>query len=210
MRILGRSLASLALLALAHHRARHAGVDYLGVFLAAGASWAAIPGVGEAALIAAGIAAARGRLDLAAVVALAWAGASAGGASGWLLGLKGGRGLLTAAGPLYKLRLALIARGDRFYERFGTIAVLFTPSWMAGIHDMRASRFLPINAISALAWALGFSGGAYLLGPSITEVADDFGLLGTVLVAIGVVATVVFVLRRRRGGSGRAPAGSAS
>src|ERR1700686_339354 len=121
MRILGRTLASLALVGLLHHRARHAGVDYLGLFLAAGASWAAIPGVGEAALIAAGIAAARGRLDLAAVVMLAWAGASAGGMSGWLLGLKGGRGLLTRMGPLHRLRLALIARGDRFYERYGTI-----------------------------------------------------------------------------------------
>ncbi len=199
MRILGRSLTSLALIGLAHHHARHAGVDYLGVFLAAGASWVAIPGVGEAALIAAGIAAARGRLDLSAVVALAWAGASVGGASGWLLGLKGGRGLLTAAGPLLKLRLALIARGDRFYERFGAIAVLFSPSWMAGIHDMRASRFLPINVVSALAWALGFGAGAYLIGPSITEVAEDFGLLGTILVAVGVAAAVVFVLRRRRG-----------
>jgi membrane-associated protein len=199
MRTLGRSLASLALLGLIHHRARHAGVDYLGLFLAAGASWAAIPGVGEAALIAAGIAASRGRLDLAAVIAVAWAGASAGGTSGWLLGLKGGRGLVTATGPLLRLRLSLLARGDRFYERFGAIAVLFTPSWMAGIHDMRSSRFLPINALSALAWALGLGGGAYLIGPPITEVADDFGLLGTVLVAVGIVAAVVFLLRRRRG-----------
>jgi membrane protein DedA with SNARE-associated domain len=198
VRVLGLSVASVALAGLVHHHAKHAGVDYLGLFLAAGASWVALPGVGEAALIAAGIAAARGRLDLAAVVATAWAGASVGGMGGWLLGLKGGRGLLTAAGPLHGLRLALIARGDRFYERFGAIAVLFTPSWMAGIHDMRWSRFLPANAVSALAWALGFGGGAYLIGPSITDVAADIGIAGTALAGAGVVLAVVLVLRRRR------------
>jgi hypothetical protein len=32
---------------------------------------------------------------------------------------------------------SLIARGDRFYERYGPVAVLFTPFWIAGIHDMR-------------------------------------------------------------------------
>ena len=40
----------------------------------------------------------------------------------------------------------------------------------AGIHRMRWSRFLPANALSALAWALVVGLGAYLLGPSITDI----------------------------------------
>jgi len=167
------------------------------VFLAAGASWAALPGPGEAALIAAGISAAHHHLDLASVVAVAWAGAIAGGTAGWIVGMKGGRELLTAPGPLYRLRLALIARGDRFYERYGLIAVLFTPSWIAGIHDMHWSRFLPGNAISALTWALSVGLGAYLIGPSITDIAADAGLAGGLLVAALFVLTVVLVVRRR-------------
>lgn len=196
------SLLALAVLALAHHRAKHAGVDYAGVFLAAGASWSVVPGVGEAALIAAGIAAAHGHLDLTAVIAVAWAGACVGGTVGWLVGVKGGRGLLTAPGPLAHLRLALIARGERFYERYGPVAVLFTPSWVAGIHDMRASRFLPANALSALLWALAVGGGAYLIGPSIADVAADVGIAGTaVALALFAVTLVVVVkrLRARRG-----------
>jgi membrane protein DedA with SNARE-associated domain len=197
VRLVGVPLSTLAAVAVLHPHARASGVDYLGVFLAAVVSWAALPGPGEAALIAASISAAHGHLDLASVLAVAWAGATTGGAVGWILGVKGGRGLLTAAGPLRGLRLALIARGDRFYERYGPIAVLFTPSWSAGIHDMRWSRFLPANAVASLAWALGFGLGAYFVGPSITDIAADAGLAGGLLVGALFVLAVILVVRRR-------------
>ena len=192
---MGLRLATLAVLA-AHPHHVHSGVDYVGVFLAAGVSWVALPGPGEAALVAASISAAHGHLDLTAVVAIAWAGAGAGGTTGWMIGLKGGRGLLTAPGPLYRLRLGLIARGDRFYERYGPLAVLFTPSWVAGIHHMRASRFLLANALSALIWALSIGVGAYLVGPSITDIVADAGLAGGA--AAAALLVVGLVLARRR------------
>jgi hypothetical protein len=47
-------LPALVVLGVLHHHTQASGVDYVGVFLAAGASWFAIPGPGEAALIAAG------------------------------------------------------------------------------------------------------------------------------------------------------------
>lgn len=198
-----RGPLGLVLLSVLHHRARHSGVDYVGVFLAAGVSWSAVPGPGEAALVAAGISAAHGRLDLSAVVAVAFAGASVGGTAGWLLGRHGGRGLVTAPGPLYRLRLSTIDRGERFYERYGALAVLFTPSWVAGIHDMRFSQFMLFNAVSALAWALGVGVGAYFVGPSITDIVGDVGLVGAGIVGVLFVLTVVFVARRRSGGRQR-------
>jgi membrane protein DedA with SNARE-associated domain len=198
VRFVGTSLSALAVLAVVHPHGRSVGVDYFGVFLAAAASWAvAVPGLGEAALVAAGISAAHGRLDLASVVAVAWAGAATGGTVGWIVGVKGGRELLTAPGPLLHLRLALIAKGDRFYDRYGQVAVLFTPSWVAGIHQMRWLRFLPPNALSALMWALLFGLGAYFAGPSITEIADDAGLAGGLLIAALLVIAVALVIRRR-------------
>ncbi len=162
----------------------------------------ALPGPGEAALIAASISAAHGHLDLTAVLAVAWAGASVGGTAGWLIARKGGRGPLTAPGPLHNLRLGLIARGDRFYERYGPIAVLFTPSWIAGIHDMRWSRFLPANALSALIWALSIGVGAYLVGPSITDVVADAGLAGAAVVAVLFVLALALARRRSSGQGG--------
>ncbi len=197
MRSLATVLSALAGLAVLHHHAHDPTLDYVGVFLAAGASWVGLPGPGEAALVAAAISAAHGRLDLTAVLAVAWAGASIGGTAGWLIGIKGGRGVLTAPGPLHQLRLALIARGDRFYERYGPIAVLFTPSWIAGIHAMRASRFLAFNAISALAWALGIGLGAYFVGPSITDIVADAGTAGAIAIGVLFALAVVLVLKRR-------------
>jgi membrane protein DedA with SNARE-associated domain len=190
-------MSSVIVLAALHPHARGSGITYVGVLLASAVSWAALPGLGEAALIAAGISAAHGHLDLASVLAVAWAGATIGGSTGWLLGVKGGRGLLTAPGPLLKLRLALIARGDRFYERYGPVAVLFTPSWMAGIHDMRWSRFLLPNTSAALAWALSIGLGAYLIGPSIADILNDAGLAGGALIGALSVLAIVLVLRRR-------------
>jgi membrane protein DedA with SNARE-associated domain len=190
-------LSTLAAIAVLHPHAHSSGVDYVGVFVAALASWAAFPGPGEAALIAAGISAARGHLNLASVLAIAWAGAFTGGTAAWIVGLKAGRGLLTAPGPLHHLRLAVIERGERFYERYGTIAVMFTPPWIAGVHDMRWSRFLPAIAVSTLIWALAVGLGAYLVGPSITDIATDVGLAGGLLIGALFVIGIVVVVRRR-------------
>ncbi len=183
------------------HRVRE-GADYLGVFLAALVSWVAVPGVGEAALIAAGISARHGHLDLTTVVALAFLGASLGGMAGWQIGRRGGRALVTAPGLLLRLRLSLVARGDRFYERYGPVAVLFTPSWMAGIHNMRWSRFLIANTISSLVWAAAIGVGADLLGPSVTDLVADAGTAGEIVLAVAVLGVAAIVLKRLLAGSG--------
>jgi predicted MFS family arabinose efflux permease len=46
-------------------------------------------------------------------------------------------------------------------------------------------------------WAVGIGVGAYLVGPSITDIAADAGLAGASLVVLLFVVTVV-VFRRRR------------
>jgi membrane protein DedA with SNARE-associated domain len=166
-----------------------------------------VPGFGEAALIAAGVLAARGRLDLAEVVAVAFAGATAGGVAGWLIGLKLGRSVFTRTGPLHATRVRVLAAGERFYDRYGMLAVLFTPSWLAGIHRMRSRTYLPVNAVSAILWAVVVGVGAYLVGPSIGDVVDDVGLVGAGLVAC--VAAVGWTVGRRSRGRrvGRPPDG---
>jgi membrane protein DedA with SNARE-associated domain len=180
-----------------HLHPRGPGIDYVGVLIGAGASWAGLPGPGEALLIAAGIAAAQRHLDLASVIVVAWLGATAGGMLGWIVGLRAGRGVLSAPGPLYGIRLSLIASGDRFFARYGVVAVLFTPSWVAGILRMRASLYVPVNAISAVVWAVAIGLGAYLVGPSITDVAADEGLLVWLVVGALVAAFAIVLLRKR-------------
>jgi membrane-associated protein len=182
-----------------HHQFRGSSVGYIGIAVAAAASWVGVPGPGEATLIASGILAAAGKLDIGSVLAVAWAGAVLGGIAGWLIGLKGGRALVTSPGPFHRLRLRVLTEGERFYERYGVLAVLFTPSWIAGIARMRWTRFLPANLLSALVWVLTVGLGAYVIGPAIEDVVTDFALAGSIVLGALIAVTAAgAVLRRRR------------
>ncbi len=128
------------------------------------------------------------------VVASAAVGAAAGGVAGWLVGMKASRPVLRGRGPLRRTRRFLIARGERFFERHGPIGVFLAPSWAAGVHNMRAARFLPLNAVSATAWAAVYGGAAFVIGPSIANALGDLGAL----LPAAVVALVVAVLLIRR------------
>jgi membrane-associated protein len=196
--------AAVAELAVHHQRFHGPHLDYLGVALAAFVSWVGISGPGEAALIAAGIGAAKGKVDLESVLAVAWVGATLGGSAGWLLGLKGGRALLTAKGPLHRTRARILRSGDRFYSRYAALAVYFAPSWMAGINGMRARRFLPLNAVASAVWTLLVGLGAYVAGPSITDLLGDLGAVGLVVLAV-LAASLVLGRRARRRRRAHAP-----
>ena len=79
-------------------------VDYAAVVLSSFASWIGVPGPGEAVVVTAGILASKGRLNLGPVLFYAWIGATVGGVGGWLIGRQAGRPLITAPGPLQRLR----------------------------------------------------------------------------------------------------------
>ena len=185
-------------LALLHHRLHGSPLDYAGVALLSGLSWFGFPGPGEAAIIAAGIAAARGRLDLASVIASAWFGAAVGGIAGWIVGKTGGRKLVLAGRWLRDHRRRALDRGNHFFERFGWLAVYLTPTWVAGVHDMSTGRFLAANTVCSLAWALTVGLGAYLLGPSIKDILADIGLVGGIILAVAFVGFLVIERRRHR------------
>ena len=98
----GRGAAILILGLALHHRFHGPPIDYAGLAAAAAASWIGVPGPGEPVLIAAGVLAARHKLDIGAVLAVAWLAATLGGIGGWLIGMKAGRGMLTTRGPLHR------------------------------------------------------------------------------------------------------------
>ncbi|MBV9915164.1 MAG: hypothetical protein JO153_01585 [Solirubrobacterales bacterium] len=183
-----------------HHHFHGPPFDYAGLAAACFASWIGLPGPGETLLIAAAIFAAKHKLDISEVLLIAWASATAGGTAGWLIGMRAGRVVVTAKGPLHSARLRAAERGDEVFARVPVIAVLLTPSWVAGIHRVRPRIFLPLNAGSAVLWACGFGFGAYFAGPVVLDVAADVGWV-TVAGLVGLVlAGVVLELRRRRRG----------
>ena len=182
-----------------HHRFSGSPVGYVGLAVAAAASWIGVPGPGEPLLITAGILAAKNKLDIASVLLVAWVSATSGGVGGWLLGMNFGRRLLSARGPLHKFRQGAVARGDAVFRRYPVVAIILAPSWVAGIHRVGSSLYLPVNALAALAWAVGLGLGSYYAGPPVLDVVNDMGWVWFAALVVLVAAVVgAEVLRRRR------------
>jgi membrane protein DedA with SNARE-associated domain len=193
-----RTLAVALALAVLHRHVHGPSFDYAGIALACAASWIGVPGPGEPVLIAAGVYAARGKVDIGDVLLVAWLAATAGGIAGWMLGRRGGRALWSAPGPLLRLRLAAMERGERFFDRHAWLGVYLAPSWVAGIHGLSAARFLPLNALCAAVWTLLCGLGAYLIGPSVADAVGDLGLAGAIALGLLVLIGVVGGRMRRR------------
>lgn len=180
------------------HQFKGPSLDYGALALASAASWFGLPGPGESLLIAGGVLAAHHRLDIASVILVAWAGATAGGVGGWVLGLKTGRALVLARGPFKAGRERALERGEEIFARMPVLAILIAPSWIAGINRAPARVFLPVNAVSAAGWAIGIGLGAFYIGPAVIDLVDDMGwALGTAFVLL-IVAIVVGAVRQRR------------
>jgi membrane protein DedA with SNARE-associated domain len=203
--IVGAVLTQLALHVHHFHGPR---VDLDAVALAAAATWVGVPGVGEAVLIGAGIAASRGHPDIASVILFAWVGANVGGVAGWLVGRQGGRRVALAGRWLKRARRRGLEQGERFFDRYGWLAVYVAPSWVAGINRMSPVRFAAANAAWALVWALGLGLGSYAIGPSVRDIWNDVGLIGTLAIVVAVLVVLLLTrlgMRRRRGGAEESP-----
>jgi membrane protein DedA with SNARE-associated domain len=187
----------LALPVAAHHF-HHESFDFVGLAAAAAASWVGIPGPGEPVLIAAGVLAAQHRLALLPVLIVAWLAATFGGVVGWVVGLKAGRTLLTWRGPLRTMRVRAVARGEALFGSHPVIAILLTPSWLAGIHRPRPALYLTVNLVSAAVWAGGVGLGAYFAGPAVVDVVNDVGTATVIALVVVVAAAIAFEVRRRR------------
>ncbi|MBV9465268.1 MAG: hypothetical protein JO169_04060 [Solirubrobacterales bacterium] len=198
----GTTVSAVLLSGLAiHHHFHGPPFDYAGLAVAAAASWIGVPGPGEPVLIAAGVLAAKHKLDLASVLVVAWGAATAGGVAGWLIGMKAGRRVLSAPGPLRQMRAKALARGDDVFARFTVVAILLAPSWIAGIHRVKAAVYLPTNAFGAALWAGGIGLGAYFIGPTVIDLVEDLGWITVValVLLVSAGAAAEWLRRRRRG-----------
>ena len=180
------------------HVASTAQIDYFALALGAFASWVGIPGPGEPLLIAAGIIAAKHKLDITPVLIWAFVGATLGGFAGWWVGRVAGRTVMTAPGPFRRLRLRAVERGEDVFQRLTVIAILLAPSWVAGIHRAGPVVYNVTNVMSAAVWAVGIGLGAYYAGPPVLDIISDVGTVTAVGMGLLVLAGVGFEVSRRR------------
>jgi membrane-associated protein len=178
-----------------------ANVGYPLLFLLVGAEAAGALVPGETSLIVAGTLAARGRLSLPTVIAVAATAAILGDNTGYLIGRRGLRHLLNRPGRWSPRRQRLAARGEAFFASRGPAAVFFArwlpglrvvASWLAGANQMRWRRFLLWNALGGIAWASTVGTAAYLLGRTAS------GSLGVIGFASLAIAAIVYLAGRIR------------
>lgn len=172
-------------------------VAYIGLFAAVVATWIAVTGPGEAALVAGAIAGGR-QEQIVLVLAVAFLGTVTGSVVAYWIGRAGGRRLLLAPGPLLGWRTRALARSEALAQRRGFLASLLGPGWFAGVNEISARPFAAGVALSGLAWTLTLGLGTFLVGPSLVALYDTVGLWATVTgLAVGAGAAAVLLVRRR-------------
>jgi membrane protein DedA with SNARE-associated domain len=167
-----------------------------------------VPLPGETALIAAGVFASRGRLDITAVIAVAALAAIVGDNLGYWIGRTAGRRVLERFGPIQRWSRPSLEWSERFFQRHGGktvfigrfIAVLrVTAAWMAGVSHMPWWRFFAWNAAGGICWAVLVGLVAYFAGHAAADAIGRYGFLGAAfVVVVGVLVVVAVHFWRKR------------
>jgi membrane protein DedA with SNARE-associated domain len=170
-----------------------------------------VPAPGETILLAAGVYAGTGRLNVVAVAVIAFAAAVVGDNIGYGIGRLGGRPFAHRWGRYVFLTPKRFQAAEEFFGRHGgkivTVARFIeglrqANGIIAGTTGMHWRRFLAFNALGAALWVGLWTTLAYLVGSHITAVYDEISRYQLyVLVAAGALIAALVVrhlLRRRR------------
>jgi membrane protein DedA with SNARE-associated domain len=169
----------------------------IGLFAAVVATWIAVSGPGEAALVGAGTAAARGDEQIAAILVIAFLGTFAGSLAAYWLGRAGGRQLLLRPGPMLAWRTRLLTRSEGLIQRRAFLASLLGPGWLAGVNEVPPRPFIAGSALSGLLWTLTIGLGAFFVGPSLISLYDDIGKWATIAGVVAAASATLFIFMRR-------------
>lgn len=159
---------------------------------------------GDSLLFAAGAFAGIGSLNVIILLVLLSAAAIIGDAVNYHIGKAIGERLYKSEQRLIKKEYIDEARV--FYERYGPMAIVlgrFVPiirtfvPFVAGIGQMRYSRFLVYNALGGICWVALFTLGGYYFG-GLQIVKENFGLVAAAIIAISVMPAVITFIRTRR------------
>ncbi|MGA5039672.1 DedA family protein [Streptomyces capoamus] len=170
-----------------------------------------IPAPGETILLAAGVYAGAGRLNVVAVGIIAFVAAVAGDNIGYLIGRSGGRAFVHRWGKYVFLTPKRFEAAEQFFARHGgkivTVARFVeglrqANGIIAGTTGMPWRRFLAFNALGAALWVGLWTTLACLAGSHITAVYDGISRYQPyVLLAVGLAVAAFaarHLLRRRR------------
>jgi membrane protein DedA with SNARE-associated domain len=178
---------------------------YLIVFLGVMLGTMGIPFPSAAILLAAGVLAQQGHLDLRNTILFAILGAIIGNQIGYWVGHKGGRPFVLKWGSYVKLTPERLERVERLFVRHGGKAVFaarfFSVSrvleaLVAGISRMRWDTFLLYSALGGTVWATAVVLAGYFFGQSWTSAQHWSGRIPLLLaLLLGVALGFYFAYR---------------
>jgi len=170
----------------------------------------------ELIMPSAGFAAARGEMNLALVILMGVLGSVIGTLPLYYVGRAFGEERLVVWADKYGKWLTLsgrdIRKADDWFDKHGTKAVLFgrmVPgirsllSLPAGMSEMPMPKFLIYSAIGSGLWASALAGAGYVLGENYDRVEQYISPVSKIVLAVLVVAAVVWFLRRKKAQAAR-------
>jgi membrane-associated protein len=161
---------------------------------------------GDSLLVAAGLFAARGTLNIFWLWLLLIPMAILGNSTGYAIGRRLGKALFARKSSRLFNHRHLI-RTQLFYEQHGGKAVsfaqflpifrTFTPV-VAGIATMRYRRFVSFNVLGAICWVISMTVVGYALGRTFPQVAKRIELVMIVVIAVSFIPAAISGWRARR------------
>ncbi len=169
--------------------------------------WAILVGTfleGETILVLGGIAAQQGFLELHLVMLCAFSGSYAGDQMAFTIGRRWGTKILARRPKWQQKANYLLNKSPRFLDIWMVVFRFFyglrnpTP-WVLGSGGVSYKRFLLLNGVGALVWAISFAWGGYAFGMLIEQFMGHMRWAALVIVVgVAVAIPVLLWVRRKR------------
>jgi membrane protein DedA with SNARE-associated domain/membrane-associated phospholipid phosphatase len=163
---------------------------------------------GETVVIAGGVIAGQGEIDLFPLIGLVWICAVLGDTTSFYIGRRLGRGFLERHGPKVKITHERLKQVDGYFDRHGGKTILIgrfiglvraLAPFIAGSSGISFRRFIPFSIVGTGLWATTFCVLGYIFWRSFDKVAHIAGQAITAFgLTVGVIVGIVVAFRRRR------------
>jgi membrane protein DedA with SNARE-associated domain/membrane-associated phospholipid phosphatase len=162
---------------------------------------------GETVVIAGGVIAGQGEIDLIPLIGLVWTCAVLGDSTSFYLGHRLGRSFLERHGPKVKITPERLTQVEGYFDRHGGKTILIgrfiglvraLAPFIAGSSRMRYRRFIPFSIVGTGLWATTFCVLGYVFWRSFDQVTHIAGqALFAFGLTVGTIVAIVLAYRRR-------------